>query len=296
MFRKFRSILAAGIVGLLAAGYALAQTTIPGQIGDMVYNSLLLNNNLTVAGNATITGSINGVANANTASTANPLSQFAATTSAQMRTIITDETGTGPSVFATAPTISAPTFTGTTTTAAISATTVTASGAITPTGGLAPANVTPRLIASGGAPATLTTSGNDSTPVTTETYVFEVYVPYNMTITGVALFNGSNVTGSVTVGLADSAGAPITAAKSASTAGSGTTAYQLVPFAAPYVAAGPNWYFVQVQYSSATARYRAHTVGVFGCSKQTSQTYGTLTSFTPPTTFTTNICNIASLY
>lgn len=36
---------------------------------------------------------------------ANPLSQFAATTSAQLRSVLSDETGTGPSVFGTAPTI-----------------------------------------------------------------------------------------------------------------------------------------------------------------------------------------------
>lgn len=50
--------------------------------------------------------------------TTNPLSQFAATTSAQLRGVISDETGTGGSaVFATAPTMSAVTLTGLTNTA-----------------------------------------------------------------------------------------------------------------------------------------------------------------------------------
>lgn len=40
---------------------------------------------------------------------ANPLSQFAATTSAQLRGVLSDETGTGPAVFGTAPNITAPT-------------------------------------------------------------------------------------------------------------------------------------------------------------------------------------------
>ena len=157
-------------------------------------------------------------------------------------------------------------------------------------------SASPRNIVVGNYPAIVSTSGNNSTPSTTETYVSEVFIPCNMTITGVALFNGSDVTGNVTVGLATSAGAPIAAAKSATTAGSGTDAYQRVPFAAPYAAAGPATYYIQVQYDSATARYNTHTVGNHGVLVQTGQTYGTLTSFTPPSTFVTNVGNMASLY
>jgi hypothetical protein len=165
-------------------------------------------------------------------------------------------------------------------------------GSAPPTG----LTASPRMIATGGLPADAAGSGNDSTPVITETYVSEIFIPCNMTVTGVALFNGSDVTGNVTVGLATSAGAPIAAAQSASTAGSGTDAYQRVPFAAPYAALGPATYYLQVQYDSGTARYNTHTVGNFGVLVQTAQTYGALTSFTPPTTFVTNVANIASLY
>lgn len=172
-------------------------------------------------------------------------------------------------------------------------------GIITPTAGIAAAggfSAAPRNIHTGCAPATAATDGNNSTPVITETYVSEVFVPCNMTITGVALFNGSDVTGNVTVGLATSAGAPIAAAKSASTAGSGTDAYQRIPFATPYAAVGPATYYIQVQYDSGTARYNTHTIGNHGVLVQTSQVYGTLASFTPPTTFVTNVGNIAALY
>lgn len=41
---------------------------------------------------------------------ANALSQFAATTSLQLKTILTDETGSGSAVFGTGPTISSPTL------------------------------------------------------------------------------------------------------------------------------------------------------------------------------------------
>ena len=183
--------------------------------------------------------------------------------------------------------------------AAVFSSTVSATGAITPTGGVAAGggfSVSPRSISIGSNLPLVSTDGTDSTPVTTETYVSEVFVPCNMTVTGVALFNGSNVTGNVTVGLADSTGAPIAAAKSASTAGSGTDAFQLIPFAAPYAAKGPATYYVQVQYDSGTARYNTHTIGIHGVTKQTSQTYGTFTSFTPPTTFTTALGNMGGLY
>jgi hypothetical protein len=156
--------------------------------------------------------------------------------------------------------------------------------------------ISPRGLHTGNNPAAASTDGTNATPSTTETYVSEIFVPANCVITGIALFNGSDVTGNVTVGLADALGNPIAAAKSASTAGSGTDAYQLVPFATAYNATGPATYFIQVQYSSATARYNTHTLGTHGVTKQTGQTYGTFTAFTPPTTFTTGLGNIAGLY
>jgi hypothetical protein len=172
-------------------------------------------------------------------------------------------------------------------------------GVITPVGGLAAAggfSVSPRSLWIGQTAPQVSTDFNNSTPSTTETYVSEIFIPCNMTVTGVALFNGTDVTGNVTVGLATSAGAPITAAKSASTAGSGTDAIQLVPFASPYAAVGPATYYIQVQYSSATARYNTHVLGKHGVLVQTGQTYGTLTSFTAPTTFVTNVSNVGGLY
>jgi prepilin-type N-terminal cleavage/methylation domain-containing protein len=45
-------------------------------------------------------------------------------------------------------------------------------------------------------------------------------------------------------------------------AGSGTDAYQLVPFTATYAATGPATYFIVSSYSSATARYNAPPLGV----------------------------------
>ena len=170
-------------------------------------------------------------------------------------------------------------------------------GALTPTGGVAAAggfSVSPRLV-SAGRQASVSTDGTDTAPVTTETYIGEVFVPANMTVTGVAIFNGSVATnGNAMVGLADSTGAVV--AQSVSTALSGTDAYQRIAFSATYAAKGPATYYILTQYSSTSDRYNAWAVGNFGASKKTSETFGTFTTITPPTTFTTNLATIAGLY
>lgn len=176
------------------------------------------------------------------------------------------------------------------------ATTVT--GALTPTGGVAAAggfSTAARTIHTGGIPARVSTDGTDATPVNTEVYIGEVSVPANCTATGVSVFQGSVSSGNLKVGLADSAGAVV--ATSASTAASGTDAYQRVPFTAPYAVKGPAMYYVLLIFDNGTARYNAHTFGDFGAAKQTGQVYATgFTTITPPTTFTTALAPIASLY
>jgi microcystin-dependent protein len=90
----------------------------------------------------------------------------------------------------------------------------------------------PRLCHTGGLPARVSTDGTDTTPSATETYICEVFVPGpgSVTLTGVSLFNGSANAGNIKLGLADSSGNIV--AQTASTAPSGTDAYQDVPFTA----------------------------------------------------------------
>lgn len=152
----------------------------------------------------------------------------------------------------------------------------------------------PTVFHSGGMAPPTTTTGTDTTPVITEEYVCEVHVPLNAQLTGVALLNGSAVSGNVTAILYDSNGGIV--ANTASIAQSGTAAYQKLPFAAAYNAKGPAKYFIGLQVDNTTARFRSHILGNFGASKKTSQTYGTLTALTAPTTFTTNLGPIADVY
>lgn len=177
--------------------------------------------------------------------------------------------------------------------------TLTATGGIATTGGVGPAGGfanSARLVMSGNWKPLAITDGVEVTCVATTTYVAEVFVPANMTVTGVALVNATAVAGNVQVGLATSAGAPIAAALSASTAASGTAAYQRIPFAVAYAAKGPATYYIQLQCNNTGYKFRAHTVGDFSTQSQTSGVFGTFASFSPAGTFTTAVGPIASFY
>lgn len=170
-------------------------------------------------------------------------------------------------------------------------------GVFTPTGGVAAAggfSVSPRNCHTGGVPATQTTDGSDTTPSITETYIAEVFVPANCTVTGIAVLNGSAVAGNIKAALHDSTGAVL--GSSASTAASGTDAYQKLDLSTPLAVVGPATYYVSQQCSSTSQRLNTHILGTFGASKKTGETYGTHTAITPPTTFTTAQGPIASLY
>lgn len=156
------------------------------------------------------------------------------------------------------------------------------------------AGTAPTVFNTGNALFPAVTSGNDSTAVNTETYISQIDVPVQTTLTGVQWMGLATSTGNVQFSLADSTGAVITAAQTASTATAATANYQTAAFAVAYVAK-PGKYFLLMQ-NSGSNHYRAHTIGVFGCSKKTGETYGTFTAVTAPTTFTTNLCPIAATY
>lgn len=152
----------------------------------------------------------------------------------------------------------------------------------------------PTAWATGQNPVKTTTEGTDTTPAITETYIAEVFVPINHLSTGFQVLNGSAVAGNMTAILYDSNGAVITT--SASTAQSGTAALQSLAWSAVQNLKGPAKYYVGVQFSSTSARFRSHIIGSFGASKKTGETYGTATTITAPTTFTTGQGPVGSLY
>lgn len=181
--------------------------------------------------------------------------------------------------------------------------TLAVSGAITPTGGVAAAGgfSSSTVFHSGGtAPfsgVAATSGATNASVVTTETYVCEVFVPANATLTGVSVLNGTAVAGHLNVGLANSSGV-VVAQSATTTSASGTSTYQQVPFTATYAAKGPAKYFILLQGDNTSGRYNAHTIGNFGATKVTSETYGTFltTAAYSTTTFTTAIAPVADVY
>lgn len=144
------------------------------------------------------------------------------------------------------------------------------------------------------APVAVTT-GTDATAINTQTVITEVFVPVNGTITGVKWLGLASSTGNVQFSLADSTGAIIAAAQTASTATAATANYQTAAFVTPYVIKGPGKYFILMQ-NSGSNHYRAWPLGNFGASVKTAETFGTFTAVTPPTTFTADVGLIADLY
>lgn len=164
-------------------------------------------------------------------------------------------------------------------------------------------NVSARLCHTGGEPAIASTSGTDATPVITEIYLAEVFVPQACEVTGIAIFNGSAVTDDVKVGLFNPAGTLIAtnATGGAGTTQAGTDAYQRVPFTA-VATIEPGTYYVGLIFDGTVSRFNTHTVGNFGAGKLTGHVYATamettaISGLTMPTTFTTALGPIASLY
>ncbi len=167
-----------------------------------------------------------------------------------------------------------------------------------------------RLCHTGGAPAIISTDGvSAAVGATTELYVCEMFVPATVLCTGIALFNGSNVTDDAKIGLYDKAGNLLRA--TATTQQSGADAYQLIPFATgPLGAAattivlpGPATYYVGVCYDGTTSTLQTFGTGNWGAGKLTGLVYatnfaaaGTALTISPPTTFTTLLGPLASLY
>lgn len=176
--------------------------------------------------------------------------------------------------------------------ATLSAATVT--GAITATGGIVVPGAAPSVFHSGGVGVAAAATGTDSTAVNTETYIVEIVIPFNCTLTGISWLGLATSTGNVQFSLADSAGTVIAAAQTASTATTGTANFQLAAFAVAY-AAKAGKYFILMQ-NSGSNHYRSHVVGNFGASKKTGETFGTFTNVTAPTTFTTNLGPICDTY
>lgn len=152
------------------------------------------------------------------------------------------------------------------------------------------------VYAGGMAPIAATT-GTDTAGINGTLWISEIFIPANMTITGVSYLIGSvGGTDKVIVALFNSAGAIVANSILDTSVTVGTTAtFQRVPFTATYAAIGPGKYFVAVQYNGATAKIRTQAGGDANTTS-IAQTFATLVAITVPTTWTISTGPIAMLY
>lgn len=189
---------------------------------------------------------------------------------------------------------------GATTPRAGSFTTLDATGAYTPTGGVAAAGgftLHPYNIRTWQAIAA--TSGTDTACTNGTAYVGSIQIPGNMTITGISYLVGSvGGTDKVIVSLHDSTGAVVAASAAAGVTVGTAAQVQAVAFTAPVAVTGPATYFIALTFNGTTAKFRsvpAYTQGgVIG--NGVTQTFGTTAAFTPPTTFTADKVPVAFVY
>lgn len=148
-------------------------------------------------------------------------------------------------------------------------------------------------------PAALTT-GTSTQGSPEGVYMTPVFVPVNTTFTGFAVNNGATVgTNKYIVALFDKDGNVLANSATAGTTTAGADAYQAVPFTATYAAKGPALYWVGLYINGTTDRFR--TIPALGAyvgnsGSVGSQTFGTVSAVTPPTTFTAGEGPVGYLY
>ena len=173
---------------------------------------------------------------------------------------------------------------------------------INSTGGLVGASAIPTgaagLFWTGNIPYTTLTGGNDTANTNGDIYWAPVYIPQNVTLTGVTFSIGSvGGTDKAIAALYNSAGTLLANSATAGTTVGTANTFQSLAFTGTYAAVGPGVYYVAMQFNGTTAKFRAHTLAgyVFAANSQAG-TFGTLASITPGTTYTANKGPIAFVY
>jgi hypothetical protein len=144
------------------------------------------------------------------------------------------------------------------------------------------------------------TDGTDTTPVNGTRYWCSVYIPHNVTLTGIGYLIGTvGGTNTVMVELKNAAGVSLANSITGGTTVGTLATFQQVAFTATYtVIAG--WYYLCVQFNGTTARFRTIPANL-GISQvaitgSAAGTFGTVAAITPGTTFTAGVGPIAFTY
>lgn len=147
---------------------------------------------------------------------------------------------------------------------------------------------------------TVAADGTSTTPGATTVYLTQIYIPYAVRLTGVAVLNAATVgTDKYIVALFNSSGAALANSALAGTTTSGASVYQAIAFTAVYDVTAPGTYWLALYVNGTTDRfYSIPTIGQAGglAGSVTGQTFGTVATVTLPTTFTADKGPIAYTY
>jgi hypothetical protein len=171
-------------------------------------------------------------------------------------------------------------------------------GAVTHTGGIADGGGLMKNFM-GWRPSALT-SGTSTTPSATVVYLTQIYVPFNVTLTGIYVNNGATVgTNKWIAALFNSAGTALANSALAGVTTSGADGYQQLPFTGTVAVTGPGVYWIGLYANGTTDRFRSvPAVGQYAgyAGSISAQTFGTVATITPPTTFTADVGPVAFTY
>jgi len=145
------------------------------------------------------------------------------------------------------------------------------------------------------------TGSAGTAPGSTTQYCSEIDLPANQFLTGMAVLNGGTAaTDKWIYALYDGSGNLLANTAVAGTTATGTNVYQQIAFTSKYFAVGPARYFGCLQGngggSSTVTMIKTGMQDTFLTKGVTGQTFGTLASFTVPTTFTTAVGPYWELY
>ena len=130
-------------------------------------------------------------------------------------------------------------------------------------------------------------------------YHMNIWIPINMTLTGIAVLNGTTVgTDKWVYYLASSGGTVVAQTAAAGTTTSGADAFQKIAFTAAYAAAGPGKYFIGIQGNGTTDKLRTVPANYFGLTaiETAAQAFGAETALTPGTSLTAGQGPVAYVY
>lgn len=152
-----------------------------------------------------------------------------------------------------------------------------------------------------GATAYTSINTNGTAVGATTLYCMEANLPYNKLLTGIAVLNGTTVTGNARyVVLYDSAGNALANSALAGQASVTASIYEAYDFTSTFYAVGPSKYFACIQDNAVgSTTVRMAVTGVndnFLTKGQTSATFGTVPTLTVPTSFTTAVGPYVYLY